>query len=519
MVKTLNNLPIAIKVATAPVLVALCLLVSSGSAYLTNVRTASAVELIASQGLPNVVESSAFSERATQAYGLVMQSLAYEGAGMKADTIARIDAQIPKLFSAMHGDIKRMRDAASGRPEVQSRCDAVEASLKKLERSAADALDMKSGGLAAAAMFMTGADSAFAELKKQTAALTEQEVASGRAQAAAAADAVAFGNRITLGMALAALLMSALVTWACVNVIKRPLLRALGIARDVASGNLRRQQVEAGHDETGQVLGALDQVSLQLSQTITDIRSAADQIDTASSEIAQGNLDLSTRTEQTAAALQQTAATMGQLATAIRQNAATAQEATRVATDASTFAREGGTAVDDVVRTMTGISDQAKRISEIIGVIDGIAFQTNILALNAAVEAARAGEQGRGFAVVAQEVRALAGRSGTAAKEIRTLIGASVQQIESGSHKVQHAGETMQRIVASIERVSTMVTEMSSANAEQASGFEQVNKAVSHMDQATQQNAALVEQAAAAAESLKQQSKGLMRSIEVFKTA
>ena len=518
--KTLNNLPIAVKVAVAPVLVAVCLLVSSGSAYLTNVRTAAAVELIASQGLPNVVETSAFSERATQAYGLIMQSLAYEGAGMKADTIARIDAQIPKLFSAMHGDVKRMRDAASGRPEVQSRCDAVEASLKKLERSSADALDMKSGGLAAAAMFMTGAESAFAELKKQTAALTEQEVASGRAQAAAAADAVASGNRVTVGLALAALLLSTLVTWACVTVITRPLQRALKIARDVASGNLQPQHdTEAGDDETGQVLDALDQVSLQLSRTITEIRDAADQIDTASSEIAQGNLDLSTRTEQTASALQQTAATMGQLASAIRENAATAQEATRVATDASAFAREGGTAVDDVVRTMTGISEQAKRISEIIGVIDGIAFQTNILALNAAVEAARAGEQGRGFAVVAQEVRALAGRSGTAAKEIRTLIGASAQQIESGSHKVQHAGETMQKIVGSIERVSAMVSEMSTANAEQASGFEQVNKAVGHMDQATQQNAALVEQAAAAAESLKQQSKELMRSIEVFKTA
>jgi len=517
--KTLNNLPIAAKVASAPVLVAVCLLISSGSAYLTNVRTATAVELIASQGLPNVVESSALSERATRAYGLVMQSLAYEGAGMKAETIARIDSEIPRLFGALHGDVKRMRDAASGRPEVQSRCDAVEASLKKLERSSADALDMKGGGLSAAAMFMTGADSAFADLKKQTAALTEQEVASGRAQAAAAADAVAFGNRVTVGLALAALLLSALVIWLCVIVITRPLMRALKIAREVASGNLQRQKVEAGSDETGQVLGALDQVSFQLSRTITQIRDAADQIDTASSEIAQGNLDLSTRTEKTAAALQQTVATMGQLAGAIRENAATAQDATRVATDASAFAREGGTAVDDVVRTMFGIKEQAKRISEIIGVIDGIAFQTNILALNAAVEAARAGEQGRGFAVVAQEVRALAGRSSTAAKEIRTLIGASVEKIESGSHKVQHAGETMQKIVASIERVSAMVTEMSTANAEQASGFEQVNNAVGQMDQATQQNAALVEQAAAAAESLKQQSKGLMRSIEVFRTA
>jgi methyl-accepting chemotaxis protein len=517
--KSLNDLPIAAKVATAPVLVAVCLLVSSGSAYLTNVRTASAVELISSQGLPNVAETSAFSEHATQAYGLVMQSLAYEGAGMKPDTIARIDAQIPKLFGTMHGDLKRMKEAAAGRPDVQQRCDAVEAALKKLEKFSADALDMKSGGLAAAAMFMTGAESAFAELRKQTAALTEQEVASGRAQAAAAADAVAFGNRVTIGLAAVALLLSAFVTWLCVGVITGPLQRALKIARDVASGNLQRQQIEAGRDETGQVLNALDQVSLQLNRTISDIRGAADQIDTASSEIAQGNLDLSTRTEQTASALQQTAATMGQLATAIRQNAATAQEATRVAQEAWAFAREGGTAVDDVVSTMSGINSQAKRISEIIGVIDGIAFQTNILALNAAVEAARAGEQGRGFAVVAQEVRALAGRSGTAAKEIRTLIGASVEQIGSGSHKVQHAGETMQKIVSSIERVSAMVTEMSTANTEQASGFEQVNKAVGHMDQATQQNAALVEEAAAAAESLKQQSKGLMRAIEVFKTA
>ena len=519
MFKSLNDLPIAAKVATAPVLVAVCLLVSSGSAYLTNVRTASAVELISSQGLPNVAETSAFSEHATQAYGLVMQSLAYEGAGMKPDTIARIDAEIPKLFSTMHDDIKRMKNAAAGRPDVQQRCDAVEASLKKMQQFSSDALDMKSGGLASSAMFMTGAESAFAELKKQTVALTVQEVDSGRALAATAAGAVAFGNRVTLGLAGAALLLSAFVIWLCVSVITRPLQRALKIARDVASGNLQRQQIEAGRDETGQVLDALDQVSLQLNRTIGDIRGAAEQIDNASTEIAQGNLDLSTRTEETAAALQQTVATMGQLATAIRENAATAQEATRVAQEASAFARDGGAAVDDVVHTMSGISAQAKRISEIIGVIDSIAFQTNILALNAAVEAARAGEQGRGFAVVAQEVRALAGRSATAAKEIRTLIATSVEQIGSGSNKVQLAGATMEKILASVERVSTMVTDMSTANAEQASGFEQVNQAVGNMDQATQQNAALVEEAAAAAESLKQQSRGLMHAIEVFKTA
>ncbi|WP_457322561.1 methyl-accepting chemotaxis protein [Roseateles sp. P5_E11] len=506
----------AAKVALAPVLVVVCLLVSSGSAYLTNVRTAHAVELIASQGLPSVAETSAFSERAMLAYGLIMQSLAYEGAGMKAEVISRLDAQIPEVFRGMHADIARMRAAAAQRPQLAERFDAIEAALAKLEKATAGALDMKSGGLAASAMFMTGAEGAFAELKKQAAVLTEEQLTSGRAQAAAATDAVAFGNRLTIGLAAAALLLSAVVIWVCVNVITGPLRRALDIARDVAGGNLRRHEIQAGRDETGQVLRALDQVSLQLSQTINNIREAADQIDTASGEIAQGNQDLSMRTEQTAAALQQTAATMAQLAEAIRTNAATAQEATRIASDAWAFAREGGTAVDAVVQTMQGINDQAKRISEIIGVIDGIAFQTNILALNAAVEAARAGEQGRGFAVVAQEVRALAGRSGVAAKEIRTLIGDSVNRISDGSHKVQHAGQTMQKIVASIEQVSTMVTEMSSANAEQASGFEQVNVAVGRMDQATQQNAALVEQAAAAAESLKQQSRELMRTIQVF---
>jgi methyl-accepting chemotaxis protein len=304
-----------------------------------------------------------------------------------------------------------------------------------------------------------------------------------------------------------------------VRLITEPLARALAMAREVAGGNLRRQSVQPGRDATGQVLGALDQVSTQLSQTIAGIRSAADQIDTASQEIAQGNQDLSARTEQTASALQQTAATMEHLSSTARETAAPAHQAKDVADHALAQAREGGEAVDDVVQTMATIDQQAKRINEIIGVIDGIAFQTNILALNAAVEAARAGEQGRGFAVVAQEVRALAGRSGTAAKEIRGLIGTSVQQIGDGTGKVRRAGETMHRIVGSIEKVSTLVNEMSTANAQQATGFNELNTAVRDMDRSTQQNAALVEQAAAAAESLRQQSAGLLHSIEYFKTA
>ena len=515
-----NNLPVAAKVALAPSLVAICLLVASATAYLTNVRTGTAVELIVSEGLPHVVEANGFSERTTQAYSLVMKSMAYEGAGFPAASIEGVDKQIPPLFKQIHADIQRMRQSP-GRQDAptQARFDAMDAALKKLERFCLDAIDMKSGGLAGAAMFMTGAQGAFDELKQQAQALSEAELAAARVKADTALAAVAFGNQVTVVLAVVALLLSVGVIVFSTRVITRPLRQASEIARNVAGGNLQLGHVESGRDETGQVLQGLKEVSSRLSVTIGEIRAAATQIDVASQEIAQGNLDLSTRTEQTAAALQQTTATMSELATAIKDNADTADEARRCADEASSLAKVGSEAVDGVVRTMTNVNAQAKRISEIVGVIDGIAFQTNILALNAAVEAARAGEQGRGFAVVAQEVRALAGRSSTAAKEIRSLIGESTTRIEDGAREVLVAGESMQQIVAAAERVSGMVAGLASANAEQASGFAQISQAVNHMDQATQQNAALVEEASAAAVSLKQQSAGLMRSIGVFKTA
>lgn len=515
-----HDMPVGFKVALAPILVVICLVVASASAFLTNARTDNAVELIASEGLPNVVEVSQFSESTTKAWGLVMQSLAYEGAGFGAQAIEKVDAQIPLLFKSMMEDVERMR-ASSRRQDaaVQARFDAIEEALKKLERFCKDALDLKSGGLAGSAMFMTGAESAYAELKAQTTALSELEVVAGREQAAQAAAAVKLGNSVMAALTLGGLLVSMLVIWLCTRVITRPLRLAAQMARTVAEGNLQTPSVTAGKDETGQVLTALQEVSSRLNQTVSEIRTAAVQIDVASQEIAQGNHDLSNRTEQTASALQQTAATMAEMSGAARLNAATANDATQRANEATELAKAGGEAVQVAVTTMTGINDQAKRISDIVGVIDGIAFQTNILALNAAVEAARAGEQGRGFAVVAQEVRALAGRSGTAAKEIRILIGDSTQKIESGAREVQVAGDTMLQIVRAAEHVSALVAGLAAANAQQASSFEQINQAVGQMDHTTQQNAALVEEAAAAAASLKQQSADLMRSINVFKTS
>jgi methyl-accepting chemotaxis protein len=238
---------------------------------------------------------------------------------------------------------------------------------------------------------------------------------------------------------------------------------------------------------------------------------------TASAQIAQGNQDLSSRTEEQASALQQTAATMEQLGTTVRSNADSAKQANQLALGASAVAAQGGDVVGKVVTTMQGINDSSRKIGDIIGVIDGIAFQTNILALNAAVEAARAGEQGRGFAVVASEVRSLAQRSAEAAKEIKALIGRSVEQVEQGTALVDQAGKTMGEIVGSIQRVSDIVAEITAASAEQSDGVQQVGDAVSQMDQATQQNAALVEESAAAAESLKGQAQQLVQAVAVFK--
>ncbi len=291
------------------------------------------------------------------------------------------------------------------------------------------------------------------------------------------------------------------------------------VASAIAEGRLNQSVDLDGAGEEGHLLRTMDRMQNRLSEVVGSIRSGADSVATASSQIAQGNQDLSQRTEQQASALQQTAATMEQLGTTVRNNADSAQQANQLAQNASAVAAQGGDVVGQVVVTMQGINDSSRKIGDIIGTIDGIAFQTNILALNAAVEAARAGEQGRGFAVVASEVRSLAQRSAEAAKEIKTLIGHSVEQVERGTVLVDQAGKTMGEIVGSIQRVSDIVAEITSASAEQSSGVQQVGTAVSHMDQATQQNAALVEQSAAAAESLKDQAQRLVEAVAVFKLA
>ena len=338
---------------------------------------------------------------------------------------------------------------------------------------------------------------------------------SGTAAAGTVAEAKA-AIAVMLAVSFAA---AFLLAWWIIRSTTRPIDQAVVIMRAVAAGDLNMHFKADGRNETGLLLGGLHAMQTRLAAVVGQVRSGAEGVATASAQIAQGNNDLSSRTDQQASALQQTAASMEQLNATVKQNADNARQANQLALGASTVAVQGGEVVGQVVDTMKDINASSKRIVDIIGVIDGIAFQTNILALNAAVEAARAGEQGRGFAVVASEVRSLAQRSAEAAKEIKSLISASVERVEQGTALVDKAGATMQEVVASIRRVTDIVGEISAASSEQRTGVAQVGEAITQMDQATQQNSALVEESAAAAESLKLQAHQLVDAVAFFRLA
>ena len=305
--------------------------------------------------------------------------------------------------------------------------------------------------------------------------------------------------------------------WVVARRIKKALDQAIDASKRIASGDLTAHLNVESADETGELIASLKEMNEGLARIVGEVRTGADSIATATGEIATGNLDLSQRTEEQASALEETASSMEELTATVKQNADNAQQANQLAINASGVAVKGGEVISRVVLTMESITGSSKKISDIIGVIDGIAFQTNILALNAAVEAARAGEQGRGFAVVAAEVRSLAQRSAAAAKEIKTLIEDSVGKVQDGSRLVEEAGRTTQEIVTSIKRVTDIMGEISAASREQSSGIEQVNVAITQMDDVTQQNAALVEEAAAAAESLEDQARQMVQVVARFK--
>jgi len=360
-------------------------------------------------------------------------------------------------------------------------------------------------------------------LNQQSLAQINKLVAMQQAEAARVMDGSVSADRslmfVLFGLGAVAVALGVVCAVVITRSIVVPLSGAVAVAQRVAAGELTSDVRVEGKDETSELLQALRDMNESLAKTVGEVRSGTELITTASHEIAAGNADLSSRTESQASSLEETASSMEELTSTVKQNADNARQANQLAVTASSVAEKGGSVVSQVVETMGSIKASSSKIVDIIGVIDGIAFQTNILALNAAVEAARAGEQGRGFAVVASEVRNLAQRSAGAAKEIKALIGDSVDKVDAGSRLVDEAGQTMDLIVTSIRQVADIMGEITAATQEQSTGIEEVNQAITQMDEMTQQNAALVEQSAAAAESMQEQAELLAQAVSVFKLA
>ena len=467
--------------------------------------------------MPQIIQSEALAQRLTGIHAAVNQSLAWEGAGFKASKVEALDRQILASLDDYSLALENATRQEGLTPRQADLLRGLAEDFGKYSANAKQALDIKSGMVANAASFMTTMDESYA---KCMASLTElvSSMAQDASKAVETGAVLAARNQSVL---LVVLLFSSVLTLLAALVMKAilvgPMLRAAELAGAIAGGDLTRSVQVESKDETGALLLALSDMQTRLIGIVGNVRRGSDGVAVASAEIAQGTQDLSDRTENQASALEQTAASMEELNSTVTQNAHSAREASLLARDTSTVAAQGGEIVARVVSNMKGINDSSQKIADIISVIDGIAFQTNILALNAAVEAARAGEQGRGFAVVASEVRALAGRSAKAAKEIKELISDSVQQVEQGSTLVDQAGETMNDVVASIRKLNDIVGEISAASAEQSAGVGEVSSAVTDMDRTTQQNAALVEQMTAAAASLKSQANDLVQAVAVFK--
>ena len=486
------------------------------------------IGLFTTSGLAGSIEDAILAGQALQAS---------QEADMMHDAI-RGDAQLA-LFGALEKSPQRMAEAEKGltthaqtftqalaklhtlplSPQSQAALASAEPLVKKYIDIAATTIHTARTDPQAGEKQMPALQAAFAELETQMAALSEAIKKSGDALDAQAKESVGQARlAIALVLALATTAMVAAALWLARR-MTRPMSHAVGVAQQLAQGNLSAEIHPAGNEETRQLLESMALMQTSFAGIVRGVKVNADNVAIASAQISQGNQDLSSRTEEQASALEETAASMEQLSATVKQNADNARQANQLAMGASIVAIKGGEVVGQVVTTMKGINDSSKKIADIISVIDGIAFQTNILALNAAVEAARAGEQGRGFAVVASEVRSLAGRSADAAKEIKTLINASVERVEQGTALVDQAGATMTEVVSSIKRVTDIMGEISAASTEQSAGVAQVGEAVNQMDQATQQNAALVEECAAAAESLKVQAQQLVQAVSVFKLA
>ena len=511
----LKKLRIGAKLLLAPCLALILLIMTSGSACYGLVRQNASLENMVQVRVMRLKAAADVSGEAKYAHANAYQLLAWINGGFAQ---ARLDALILQIKTRHASIAKQLALLAQvSDPAEHALLDAASLSLAAYGKSVTETIDIAQMDQSLAANFMAKAETLFAQLNGQLAQLSALEQALGEhAYVDAKAEFHALVGMMAVLVALS-IALSILVTFLVRNAMLRDIRAISEVVVGLAAGGLNVGVPHQGRDEIADMSRVLDQTIGNLNQTLRTIAHAVQSIDQASHEIATGNMDLSSRTELQAGSLEQTVSAMENLTLAVKENATNARLACELAASASGLAVKGGHAVDLAVSTMETIRANSRKIVEIIAVIDGISFQTNILALNAAVEAARAGEQGRGFAVVAAEVRHLAQRSAAAAKEIKTLIATSVASIDGGSVSVQQAGNSMGAIVASVKQVNDIIGRISAASAEQAEGIAEVNQAVGQMEGVTQQNAALVEQAAAAAQSLQEQAVKLSDAMAVFK--
>ncbi len=515
--RTLDDISLKIKLALVPalcmtLLLGLCAIMLWGTS-----RLGDALQSLYAERLPRYGFAARFESDLRDLNGMINQSIAFEAMGYGADIIAEVDKAIEATGARLEQEIGQRAQAAE--PAERAQLEEIASSLRTYRKGLQDTLDLKSTGLATASTFLTTAQKQYATLIKSVSAISSHELEQAGADVAGAS---ATSNQMKLAMGVAALVAVVLAAAFSVLLARGMLRRVSRLSqamRDLAAGDLTQPIQHQGRDEIGRLVDDAETVRSRLSESMQAVQRASESVHAAASEIASGNADLGQRTESTSSALQQTASSMQQLSTAVNENAGSADRASSTASDAADAARAGGEVVSQVVQTMGEISTASRRIAEITGVIDGIAFQTNILALNAAVEAARAGEQGRGFAVVAGEVRNLAQRSAEAAKEISALIQTSAERVETGSRLVAQAGSSIDGLVTQVSNVAELVSGIRSATVQQSGEIAQINQALTALDGSTQQNAALVEQSSAAAESLRQQADRLAGTMQRFRVA
>ncbi|NEX60839.1 methyl-accepting chemotaxis protein [Noviherbaspirillum galbum] len=510
----LRQLKIGTRLALGNAIAILMMIVLSVAAIMTMQRLSSHTHALATDKVPKVLLAYETLDRVNEVARTLRNSILSSDAEFIKKELARLEA----LRSEIGAKLDQLGKAVQGEQET-SQLKLVLDARERFRASQMQFLKMAADGKRDEAVIFLLSTVRDDQLKLMTAMkemIKLQADGVRQADEQAAEDSASMRN-MTIFLTVVACLLTGVGVALITRSIVAPLNDAVGLARRVADGDLSSRITASARDETGQLLQALHDMNDSLARTVAHVRVGTDTIGTASREIANGNADLSSRTESQASSLEETASSMEELTSTVKQNAENARQANQLVVSASEHAVKGGAVVSEVVGTMGAIKDSSRKIVDIITVIDGIAFQTNILALNAAVEAARAGEQGRGFAVVAAEVRNLAQRSASAAKEIKALISDSVEKVDAGGKLVNEAGKTMDDIVASVKHVADIMGEITAASTEQSAGIEQVNMAITQMDEMTQQNAALVEQAAAAAQSMQDQAQTLSQAVAAFR--